>query len=322
MLSRHVSSWGEGMTIAPQQQAEGLWAITSYFNPAYYRRRLANYRVFREHLTVPLVAVELAYGPHFELNDNDAEILVQLRGGDVLWQKERLLNLALAVLPNTCRKVVWVDCDIVYESNDWAANVCHMLDHFPFGQTFSHACYMPRDWKPGELRPTQTQLTLPSVALGVASGLAAEELEYPKFATGFSWAARRELLHQHGFYDGCILGAGDRAMVSAGYGCFDHAPPYNRMNDREKVRYLAWAKPFHKAVGSAIGFVEGNIYHLWHGEMRDRGYGERHKFFAPFNFDPFADIVIDRNGCWRWNTHKPEMHEYVRKYFASRKEDG
>jgi hypothetical protein len=47
--------------------AEGLWAITSYFNPMKYQRRRANYRLFRERLGVPLVTVELAYGPDFEL---------------------------------------------------------------------------------------------------------------------------------------------------------------------------------------------------------------------------------------------------------------
>jgi hypothetical protein len=45
--------------------AGGLWAITSYFNPMGYRRRLANDRVFRENLNVPLVTIELAYGPEF-----------------------------------------------------------------------------------------------------------------------------------------------------------------------------------------------------------------------------------------------------------------
>ena len=72
--------------------ADGLWAITSYFNPGGYRRRLANYRVFRERLNVPLVAIELAFGPEFELREGDAEILMQLRDGDILWQKERLLK--------------------------------------------------------------------------------------------------------------------------------------------------------------------------------------------------------------------------------------
>jgi hypothetical protein len=51
-----------------------------------YRRRSANFRVFRERLGVPLLAVELAYGERFELGEGDAEILVRLRGRDVLWQ--------------------------------------------------------------------------------------------------------------------------------------------------------------------------------------------------------------------------------------------
>ena len=58
-----------------------LWAITCYFNPMHYRRRLANFRIFRDHLQLPLVAVELAYGPEFELQAQDAEILIQLRDG-------------------------------------------------------------------------------------------------------------------------------------------------------------------------------------------------------------------------------------------------
>jgi len=36
-----------------------LAAITCYFNPAAYRRKLDNYRIFRRHLGVPLICVEL-----------------------------------------------------------------------------------------------------------------------------------------------------------------------------------------------------------------------------------------------------------------------
>jgi hypothetical protein len=41
-----------------------------------------------------------------------------------------------------------------------------------------------------------------------------------------------------------------------------------------------------------------------------------------FDFDPFHDVALDPSGCWRWNDNKPEMHQYVRGYFESRKEDG
>jgi hypothetical protein len=72
-----------------------LWAVTSYFNPAGFRRRRENYRVFRDRLAVPLAAVELSFNGHFELAPQDAEILIQIPGRDVMWQKERLLNVAV-----------------------------------------------------------------------------------------------------------------------------------------------------------------------------------------------------------------------------------
>jgi hypothetical protein len=41
-----------------------------------------------------------------------------------------------------------------------------------------------------------------------------------------------------------------------------------------------------------------------------------------YDFDPAADIAVDSSGCWRWNSDKPAMHEFVRGYFATRYEDG
>jgi hypothetical protein len=101
------------MRPVPSHPPDDLWAITSYFNPAGYGRRLANYRTFASQLGVPLVTVELAFGGAFELCKDDADTVVQLRGGDVMWQKERLLNVALQSLPPHCKKVLAIDCDIV-----------------------------------------------------------------------------------------------------------------------------------------------------------------------------------------------------------------
>ena len=38
-----------------------IWAITAYFNPVGYRRRLWNYRFFRKQLSLPLVTVEFGW---------------------------------------------------------------------------------------------------------------------------------------------------------------------------------------------------------------------------------------------------------------------
>ncbi len=128
-----------------------LWAITSYFNPFQSERRRQNYREFRRHLGVPLVAVELSFDGDFELVATDAEILVQMRGRDVLWQKERLLNIALTALPSECRKVAWVDCDVVFARNDWSTETSRRLDEFTVIQPFERAYDLAPGEQPGTI---------------------------------------------------------------------------------------------------------------------------------------------------------------------------
>ena len=307
---------------------EDFWAITAYFNPAGYERRLANYRVFRKNLDVPLVAVELAYGPEFELGKGDAEVLVQLRSTDVLWQKERLLNVALGALPQSCRKVLWTDCDIVFGSKDWVQCASRRLDETALVQPFSRVRYLTKNTAPGEFRKSDVKAERPSVASSVSSGIPVSRwLTDAKFRArppglGLAWSARRELLDQHGFYDSCIVGGGDRAIICAAAGSFNELMDSQRMNPGQRRRYLNWATAFHVATGTVDSYVEGNLYHLWHGEFSDRAYVDRHAGLQEFDFDPFVDIAIAGNGAWRWSTEKPDLHAYVRSYFMSRNEDG
>ena len=315
---------------ANQHTQQPLWAITSYFNPMRYQRRLANYRSFREHLAVPLLTVELSYGEDFELSEGEAEVLVQLRGGDVLWQKERLLNVALQNLPSECGKVVWVDCDVIFGREDWSEEVSGLLDDFPLVQLFKYVHYLPRDLPPGKVRSEAAMFSRTSVASAIASGLSTlacltqppESRMQDTYSTGFAWAARRELLDEYGFYDATIMGGGDRAMACATYGVFDSVMRFHSMNERQREYYLAWAEPFFESVGGAVSFADYELFHLWHGEMRDRKPRERHEGFERFGFDPYEDIAIDENRSWRWDSDKPDMHQYVKKYFASRREDG
>ena len=309
------------------RNSDGLWAITTYFNPMRYRRRRANYEQFRKHLKAPLLTVELAYGTDYDLrNDDDAEILIQLRARDILWQKERLLNLALQALPSSCRNVVCVDCDVVFESADWMERTNRLLDDFLLVQPFSHLHRMAPDWMPSMKRPagaevlhTPAFLLQTGMALATCLGTPAEQL---KCSTGSAWAASRAFLNQHLFYDACIVGGGDSAFVRAAYGSFEDAMRLQLMNERRREHFMAWAGPFHAAVRSHVAFVEGNLLHLWHGTPQDRRYRNRNEGLEPFQFDPYSDIAVDDTGAWRWNSDKPAMHDYVRGYFMSRREDG
>lgn len=308
--------------------SDHLWAITSYFNPAGYKSRLSNFRAFREKLKVPLVAVELSYGPDFELRPGDAEILVQLRGRDVLWQKERLLNVALQRLPRECDKVAWIDCDIVFNSPHWPDDAGALLERYSLIQLFTELYDIPHRVPLGEFDPDAVEATAHSFAHKMGNRTATSlDLRPPssgrlrQCSFGAAWASRRDVLDEHGFYDFLVIGSGDRAMACAAYGKFEDAIDTACLSKSRAEHYLAWARPFFETVRGRVGCVEGRIFHLWHGYARDRRYLQRHREFRRLDFDPHDDIAIDEHGCWKWNTDKPELHRFLSRYFLQRNED-
>ena len=306
-----------------------MWAITSYYNPVRYKRRLSNYRLFRANLGVPLVAVELSFDGQFELTEKDADILVKISGRAVLWQKERLLNVALQALPRSCDKVAWLDCDIFFDTPDWIEAADSLLDRYSIIQLFRRVHNLGPQWSPGKDPASEVEFTRPSAAFSLASGVPAVAAighllndRKRTCAPGFAWAASRELLDRHFFFNSCIVGGGDRAMAGAAYHCLDALMQRHCMNEHERRRYITWAEPYYESVRAETAFLDADIFHLWHGDVDRRNGRSRHEGFQEFQFDPYTDIAIDENGSWRWNTDKPKMHEYVRRYFASRKEDG
>jgi hypothetical protein len=305
-----------------------LWAITCYFNPVGYRRRLENYRTFRQHLKVPLVTVELSFGEEFQLASGDADILVQLRGSSVLWQKERLLNVALKSLPDICTKVAWLDCDIVFESDDWIERASRALDKFALVHLFQERNELPMDFTPENPDSWRATLKTESLVYKLDAGQATTEeaaiLGALRRGTtnGLAWASTKDILRELGLYDACIIGSGDKAMFCAALGVSDHFARALEMNPRGTEHYLAWARPFFNRIQGRISYIPDRVFHLWHGDLHDRGYQAKHRSFAQFDFDPYRDIDVDQNGCWRWNSDKTEMHRFVKHIFESRQEDG
>jgi len=305
-----------------------LWAVTSYFNPARYRRRIENYRVFREALGIPLLAVELSFNGVFELNADDADQVLHINGGDVLWQKERLLNLGLRQLPADCDTVAFLDCDILFGDPAWAGEVTALLQRAPMAQAFSQIHHLGRD-APANTRAEHITFTQPSIASAVARGSDPQLLlagvtrrDATVVSPGYAWAFRREAIERHDLYEFCIAGGGDNALACAAWGCFEKVIGVHRMNPHQQARYLEWARPFHAEIRGTVASATGDIFHLWHGDMADRRPGLRHVEFQPFGFNPAEDIRAMPGEALRWNSAKPQLHAWLRDYFSARREDG
>ena len=306
--------------------SDDLWAITCFFNPNRYVSRYTNYKVFRERLGVPLLSTELVYGGLPELNERDADRLIQLTGNDVLWQKERLLNVALDALPPSCRLVVWIDCDVVFENPDWALETREALERARLAQPHSRVLDLRREAVLEDLDRDAVLMERESMAGKYCRGAidfgATSASVLDQHSPGHAWAARRDLLDRVGFYDAMILGSGDLVMAMAAVGRYRDIQGPFEMNQKQAEHYLAWAARYHEEVEGELGAVEGTLLHLWHGDLVDRAYDVRYQRLKAYDFDPFSDIAVDARGGWRWNSDKPELHEYVRRYFAARREDG
>jgi len=204
-----------------------LWAITSYFNPVRYARKLENYRAFHRRLNVPLVAVELFYGSKPELTESDADVLIQIPGRDVLWQKERLLSIALRSVPDHCHKVAWLDCDLLFDASGWHESAARLLDDFPLVQIFREVADLPMDVAPED--PDFSRAGEPSFSFAhklSTNGNPFDEMrpgpeQEVRFGTGLGWAFRRAIIEQHDFYSAGVLGGNDVAMACAAVGRFE-----------------------------------------------------------------------------------------------------
>jgi hypothetical protein len=304
-----------------------LWAITTYFNPCRYTSRLRNLRQFRRTLNVPLVAVEWGHQGHFDLADADADIVVRATGADVLWQKERLLNLGLARLPAHVEYVAWLDSDVILERDDWAEDAVSRLRTHQIVQLFSELHDLSADEGPpmaGEGRPVTGHSIAHLLSTGALTTNDLDPAVYMRprlMAFGLAWAARRSLMARHGFYDALVVGSGDRALSCTAYGRPDNPIVVTRMNACQKAHFLRWAEPFYHDVQGNVGCVGGRLYHLWHGDPKNRRYRERHEAFSAYAFDPEVDIVVNSSGAYDWADGRRDLAEFARSYFASRQED-
>jgi hypothetical protein len=305
-----------------------MWAITAYYNFARSKRRLSNYRIFRANLRVPLVTVELSFDGQFDLTKKDADILIQISGGAVLWQKERLLNIALKSVPAAVSIIAWVDCDVIFGRLDWVAQAEVKLRDNDFVQLFSDVVDLSAD----EVEPRNEHVVISPSACGIVSlketdeeqafNIPQDNLKTRRGIRGLAWAGKKKIIDEHGFYDTLIIGSGDRAMAYAMYGRFDDLMHSLCMNEVRKKHYLRWADPFFKVVRGRVGYVPGTLYHLWHGEIENRRYATRHNMLSDFDFNPDTDIRIGSSGAWEWARPRGDLASFLAQYFVNRDEDG
>jgi len=298
-----------------------LWAITAYFNPIRYQSRRSAYKVFQQNLRVPLVTVELSFDGQFDVQKDDANILIQISGGAVAWQTQRLLNIALKHVPSDVNKIAWMDCDIIFADSDWPTRVEDALENYSYIQPFSNAIMLRR----GEQLKDQSSNYEKRIAVtklcrnGDLDILAQRRGHDVPFAM-LAWAARRDCLQQHNFYDAAIVGGADMLFFSAINNKPDFAIWRFNLNNVFAEHYARWAAHIPKPSFGNFGCIDGEIWHLWHGELVNRHRTSRWNLVTDFN--PFLDIKLSDNEVWDFTEKGKRLEAGIKSFFISRQEDG
>ena len=142
--------------------------------------------------------------------------------------------------------------------------------------------------------------------------------------SGYAWAARKDLIQEHGLYDRSIAGSGDHLMAHAMMGDLSSPCVTNSVGAANPFRdsFHAWAKPFHRDVRSRVGFVRGAVLHRWHGDRKKRGYYKRMVGLLARDYNPSLDVRVASSGALEWTEHGAALGRWLKDYFTRRQEDG
>ena len=314
-----------------QKINEKFWGITTFFNPGGYKNKYQNYKKFRDSSKkqgLNLLTVELVFGnKSFEIKNQDAEKVIGIRVDrkNILWQKEALLNIALENLPNDCEEIAWLDCDIIFENDNWIGETSELLKKYKIIQPFEWVTRLPKNNSYLDGSPVSfielEKSGKKSYSVGFFYKNKKELKENYRGNSGFVWAAKKETIKKiNGFYDASVLFNGDLFMARAFTGEYINQ---DWSSSKFYKHYMKWRKITEKEINKKISCTSGNILHLWHGDIKNRLYsqGYSRKIFDKYNFDPEIDIHKNLNGIWEWSSKKTKLHKEIRNYFFKRKEE-
>ena len=300
--------------------SDDLAIVTPYFNPCNYQSRHRNFFLFLDEMKaadLPVFVAELAFPGQDHVLESAGNIqAIRFRGSDIMWHKERLINLAAERLPARYKKVAWVDADVLFPDKQWYDQASGLLGSYHLVQLFDRVTQLDNDGN--EVQELN----------GLAAYIALRKSAPFKFDTsrtwpGLAWAATRDLLRTHGLLDVFILGGADTYMSLAAYGPLDEWWQWHvqRLPPRIRKAWTNWATSFFEDIRGNVGFVPTHVRQLGHGRTEHRKYVERLEILARHDFDPSRDIAPGQQGEWQWSSRKPNLHAEVRAYFAERRED-
>ncbi len=223
-----------------------------------------------------------------------------------------MINIAERCIPKQFTKILALDADILFEENNWLNVLSLDLQEFKIVQPFSELTLLDEN----------------NNAMQIKSGWAKEfkfnknSIECTQFKAhgGSALAFQRSFFKLiNGLFDGAIIGSGDEIHMRIFAKFSIYAKKFEYMMEKLEAYKENVDNVIHEHnFKNIIGYSMLKIKHLFHGEIKNRKYVERHMDAIRVNFSlhncidfPISKLPQFKNKDW---------NAYFLEYFKERKD--
>jgi hypothetical protein len=306
--------------------------ISCFFNPQNSPYRIKAFNVWYDsikHLNHKIIECVIGDSkPQLPENNNIERIYTE----SLLWHKETLLNKIISELPPRYKYIFWIDADVIFTNKNWLVegveqmqNGCTIIQPFEycvhldkdqlkpeFDLQFAKAMYDPNKGLVKESKRLWRSFS----ANWVTNKINARSENYDVHGhVGFAWGATRELLDEVPLYDKALIGGADHIIAHAAAGQIPHCCITKSFKD-DIQDVLSWSKLFYAFAKGKIGYVQGDLFHIWHGDINKRDYFNR---IVNFTSKAKEINIKDKNGLYV--AKDKESIKYMKNYFKQREVD-
>lgn len=302
--------------------------IACYFNPQQNPYRLIAFNKFYEsikHLNHRIVECVIGDAtPELPESDSIARVYTK----DLLWHKESLLNNVIKTLPKEFKYVFWLDTDVLFTNKDWFIEGIEELKYNNIIQPFEYCVHLEEgEFKPSfDVNKVRQFVSEPSkrhpnmwrsFCANFKTNDFACDCNYDKHGhVGFAWGAKRSVLDIIPLYDKALIGGADHIIAHAAAGHIGHSCILKSFTeDLDTVN--DWSEDFEKVINEKISYVRGDLYHIWHGDLKNRQYLKRIQ-----DFTPKAKQITKKDEHGLYINEDEESDKYVKDYFEQREPKG
>lgn len=274
-----------------------------FFNPVKSKRMVMNYLYTIEKFKlakIPYYTMELVYdGRNPEIAD-----AFHVRSSSYIFEKENLCYLLEKRIPTNYTKLLFLDADLVFSDEDWYNKLSEKLNSYEVVQPFTNAIWLNLEYN-YIIRQRMTCVFNKDKSKSNSAGA----------HVGFAWAFQRSYFNEVGMFRYAIVGCGDS------YSSILYLNNTSFLNSGADIKAVLskFNMLFNSSKRPSISYLNGNVFHLWHGSIENRNYVKRVEILS--GIEDISNILTEnQDGIFEFTD--PTLNEKMYNYFSNRDDDG